>query len=150
MFDESAIEGNWAFARCGHGYIALWGDGRLALTEHGPHAAQELRSPGRGEAWICHVGRAALDGDFANFRQRVMAHSPQVDGPVVRWQTPQGAALKFGWEGAMLVNNEPERWEEYPHYDNLYTHTPIGAETMTLTCNGQLLTLDLNRGRVLV
>ncbi len=150
MFDEYVIEGQWAFARCGDGYIALWGDGGLVLTEYGQHYSQELRSQGKGEAWICHVGRATLDGDFATFRQRVVSHSPQVDGLQVLWQTPQGDTLAFGWEGAMTVNGKPERWEDFPHYDNLYTHTPMGAEIMTLAFNDQSLTLDLKRGRTLL
>jgi hypothetical protein len=148
MFDESVIEGQWAFARCGDGYIALWGDGCLVLTERGQHAAQELRSQGRGEVWICHVGRAALDGDFTSFRQRVMAHSPHNDGLQVRWRTPHGDILDFGWQGAMLVNGKPENWRDYPHYDNLYTQTPMGAETMTLSYNQHSLKLDLKHGWV--
>jgi hypothetical protein len=148
MFDESVIEGNWALARCGDGYIALWGDGSLVLTDHGQHAAQELRSQGMGAVWMCHVGSAALDGDFESFYRGVTAHSPEVDGLKLHWQTPQGDIIVFGWEEAMLVNGKPERWEDYPHYNNVYTHTPMGAETMRLEYQGQSLTHDLKRGHI--
>ena len=77
MFDQYALDGQWAFARSGEGYIALWGDSELLLTENGRHAGQELRSTGAGEVWLCHVGRAAEEGDFAAFCARVKeAHTP--------------------------------------------------------------------------
>ena len=34
----------------------------------GPQALKELRAPGRQVAWICYLGRAALDGDFSAFQ----------------------------------------------------------------------------------
>lgn len=149
MFDEYHLIGQWAFARCGAGYIALWGDGNLILTETGQHAAQELRSAGKGGAWLCYVGRAADDGDFAQFQQQVMNNTPLVDGLSIQWQTPQNDTLKLDWQEGMVINGKHENWDAMPHYANAYTQTPMNAETMTITHNGQSLTLDLKRGRIL-
>jgi hypothetical protein len=147
MFDEYTIDGQWAFARCGEGYIALWGDGELILTERGRYAGQELRSAGQGAVWICHVGRAALDGDFRNFQKRVMENTPRVDGLSMIWETPEGDQLAFGWTGNFKVNGQAERWDAYPHYENAYTQTPMDAERMTIAYGGETLTLDLKRGK---
>ncbi len=91
-FDEWRIEGQWAFARVGAGYIALWGDDDLVLTVRGVHACQEIRSSGAGAAWACRLGRLADDGTFADFQARALAQPPQGiadgaawDGLVVQW-----------------------------------------------------------------
>ena len=148
-FDETQISGQWAFARCGSGYIALWGDGELVLTTSGEHVAQELRSQGAGEAWLCHVGNAALDGDFAQFQEKLMANTPKVQAGGVHWRNPQGADLAFAWEGDLLLNGQAISWEAFPHYENRYTQTAMNAKTMTIQHNGLSLTLDLAKGKVL-
>jgi hypothetical protein len=96
---------------------------------------------------LCHVGSAALDGDFATFQQRVMAQAPQVNALDVTWQTPQGKHLAFGWEGALRVNDVPENWDDYPHYENAYTQTALDAGQMTIQYGDLSLTLDLQHGR---
>jgi hypothetical protein len=147
MFHEYVIDGQWAFARSGNGYVALWGDGALVLIERGRHAGQELRSSGAGESWLCHVGRASEDGDFAAFRASVARHVPQVKEGIVKWTTPQGQQLAFGWSGALTVNGAAESWD-YPHYANDYTQTALDADTMTIRYGDEILTLDLAHGRV--
>jgi hypothetical protein len=150
MFDEWRVDGQWAFARVGLGYIALWGDGELALTDRGRHVAQELRSRGAGQAWVCHVGRAADDGDFAAFQRALLAHPPQASAMYVSWMMPRGQTIQFGWEGALRVDGRPEDWENYPHYANAYTHTPLNAEQMTINYSGDSVVLDLRRGKTIL
>jgi hypothetical protein len=147
MFDEWHIEGAWAFARVGEGYVALWGDGDLVLTAQGRHVAQELRSSGEGAAWICRVGRAADDGSFADFQRALRAHPPSAQGTSVTWATPEGAALAFAWEGALTVDGAAVDWAHMSHYDNAYTHTPVGADVMEIAYEGERLALDLKAGR---
>jgi hypothetical protein len=142
-FDEYVIEGPWAFARVERGYVALWSDGDLVLTESGRHAGQELRSRGSGQVWLCHLGRAAEDGDFAAFRQRARAYTPQAEGPSVRWTTPEGHALAFAWEGPLWVDGRSQDFSDFPHYENLYTDTPAGADTMTIRHGEDALTMGV-------
>ncbi len=146
-FDEWRIDGPWAFARVGDGYVALWGDGDLALTERGRHAGQELRSRGAGEAWIAHVGRAADDGDFGQFCARVAANPPLRDDDRLTWQPPGGRDLAFGWSGPMTAGGEAQRWDDLPHYANPYTQTPMDADVMAISHGGETLLIDLHRGR---
>ncbi len=75
-FEEWDIDGQWAFARVGMGYIALWGDGDLRLVKEGIGAWCELRSSGAGEAWACRLGRFADDRSYAAFRARMTASPP--------------------------------------------------------------------------
>lgn len=150
MFDEYRLHGNWAFARVNRGFVALWGDGPLALTQSGRHAYQELRSAGAGQVWVCHAGSAREDGDFETFCHRLMQRSPQTADHSVRWITPQGDALALDWEGELLVNDKPSPLKDFPHYENAYTRTNVGAETMRITVDGQSLVLNLKHGRYFI
>jgi hypothetical protein len=149
FFDEWSVEGPWAFARSANGYVALWGDGDLRLLTRGQHAMQELRSSGAGEAWLCTVGSAAEDGDFPAFCRTVAMHAPTVQGGELRWESPDGRAVAFGWDTPMTDNGEPVDWNAFPHYANAYTNTPLGAPVMEIAHGGDVLRLDLRRGGVL-
>jgi hypothetical protein len=146
MFDEVQIEGQWAFGRLGSGYVALWGDGDLMLTETGPHAAQELRSSGAGAVWVCRVGSSAEDGDFATFCRQMVSDPPRSGGRYVQWTDEAGRALVFGWSGALTVDGQAVPADDFPHYANAYTQTPLGAEAMTIRHGGMSLKLDLALG----
>ncbi len=149
-FDAWELEGQWAFARFGDAYAALWSDGELSLTSHGLHAAQELRSAGGGHAWLSHVGSRAENGDFASFIAKAKTNKPQLafinDGivPTITCSDINGTVLRFGETGGLWVNDVEYGFEDFPHYDNEYTHTPMNADTMTITHGDRTLTLDLN------
>lgn len=148
-FDDYALRGQWAFGRVGQGYVALWGDGALVLTQKRRHAMQELRSSGEGTAWLCVIGSAREDGDFGSFIAKVEARAPEKHGLGLRWQTLEGEHVAFAWEGALTVDGQPQDWENFPHYENAYTQTRIGDTLMHIQHAGDTLTLDLARGRVL-
>jgi hypothetical protein len=63
--------------------------------------------------------------------------------------TPDGHRLAFDWEGPFLVDGRPHLLSHFPHYDNVYTQTPMGADQMAIRHGDQQLVLDLARGRVL-
>ena len=75
-FDEHAVRDGWAFARSGDGYLALTCSQPFSLVGEGPYAERELRTraAGRGteHVWLVQMGRAALDGDFGTFQERVL------------------------------------------------------------------------------
>src|SRR5262249_22063962 len=132
--------------RFANGYVALWGDGDLQLTQTGLHAGQELRSAGKSEVWVASMGSKAEDGDFRSFIERTKRFAPHVEDSAL-CATIDGDSVRFGWEGALIVYAEAVHWNNYPHYENAYTHTPWGAETMTLKYDDKALTLDLKNGR---
>jgi len=145
-FDEYVLDGPWAFARVHRGYVGLWGDGDLRLTAAGPHTAQELRSAGPGRAWACRAARAATDGEFGQFCRTMRAHAPRIADGRVSWSTPSGRALELAWTGPLVVDGRPFDPTAFPHYDNLYTHTPMGAAAMDVASPIERLHLDLVKG----
>ncbi len=145
-FDEYTIDGQWAFARFGNGYVALWGDGELILTQTGLHAGQELRSAGKSEAWVASIGSRGEDGDFGDFIARTKRFEPTVTDGIVSLYA-EGQYVVFGWEGDMTVEGLVVSWADYPHYDNAYTHTAWSDSTMTLAYAGKTITLDLKNGK---
>jgi hypothetical protein len=142
-FDEYALDGHWAFARAGPGYVALWGDGPLRLTTSGRQAWQELRSTGPGQVWLSRVGRRAEDGSFEEFRASLRRHPPKAEGLAVRWSDPGGEVLRFAWVGELEAGGRPVPQREFPAYENIYTLTPAGAPQMTIRHAGEELVLDL-------
>jgi hypothetical protein len=133
MFDDVYIDGQWAFARLGEGFVALWGDGDLILLDDG----QELRSSGAGLAWMCHVESG---GDFGEFMATL--NQPQPDGASLQWTTPAGERLSFGWDSPFLVDDRPQSWEDFPHYENRFTQTPLHSQQMTIRHADEVLHLD--------
>ncbi|MDI7275885.1 MAG: hypothetical protein QME94_07890, partial [Anaerolineae bacterium] len=129
------------FARRGEGYLALTASQGLRLVASGHSALRELRSDGLQNIWLCHMGRAATDGDFARFQHRVLALDVGFAGLSVRCTTLRGDTLCFGWEGPLLRNGEPQPLAGYRHYENPYTVVELGAEQMEVRTAAYLLRL---------
>ena len=72
-FDEHEMRDGWACARVGDGYLAITASGGLALTQCGRSAFRELRSHAQNNVWLLQMGRAAVDGSFAEFVEKVTA-----------------------------------------------------------------------------
>jgi hypothetical protein len=143
MFDEYRIADRWAFARAGEGYVALCSDGNLLLTTKGRHAWQELRSEGKGQAWLCHIGSAAEDGSFSTFCEIVQHSKLSIEGTGITWTTPEDTTLSFSWHEPLRVNGKAWDMTNFPHYENLYTQTSMDAQRMIIRFQRQELTLDL-------
>ncbi len=143
-FDEYALQGEWAFARKGEGYLALFSSGGLELVSEGRTALRELRSSGRQNVWLCQVGRAAIDGDFAAFQQKVLGQALKVDGLSVEVQTLRGDALAFNWSGAFLRNGEEQTLSGFAHFDNAFTTVEYPCRQMEIKTDDYLLRLDFS------
>jgi len=141
-FDEYALQGNAAFARQGEGYLALIAVNGMQIADSGRAAYRELRSEGLENVWLCQIGRAALDGDFASFQQKVLAAPLHVDGQQVRWETIRGEVLTFGWEAPLTVNGEEQPLHGFLHFDNPFTQVPLPCEKMEVRTEDYLLRLD--------
>ena len=79
-FDETILRDNWAFGRHGDGYIALTASQPLELVNQGKTANRELRAYGRQTAWLCHMGRMAIDGDFSAFQEKILGLKIKFEG----------------------------------------------------------------------
>ena len=146
-FDEHVLRSGaddniWAFARKGAGYLGLTASQGLRLITRGDSAYRELRSYSGRNVWLCHMGRAALDGGFGEFQDKVLALGPDFEGMSARCATLRGEDLAFGWEGPLLVNGEEQPITGFKHYENPYCETDWPASQMDIALRDQVLRLD--------
>jgi hypothetical protein len=141
-FDEHVIRGDWAFARKGDGYVALFASNGLSLVKRGTAAYRELRSYGQQTVWICQMGRATLDGDFEAFQLKVLEQGIEVDGLSVTYPGLRDETLAFGWQGPLLRNGEPEPLSGFRHYENPYCVTELPSEQIDIGFGQYLMRLQ--------
>ncbi|HEY63857.1 MAG TPA: hypothetical protein G4O02_04745 [Caldilineae bacterium] len=140
-FDEHEIRDNWAFARVGEGYLAITASQGVALATRGDNAYRELRSYGQHNVWLCHMGRAALDGSFEEFKEKILNLDVTFEGLSVRCITLRGDHLAFGWEGPLLLNGKEQPITGFKHYENPYCEVDLPAEHMEIRFRDYLLRL---------
>jgi hypothetical protein len=145
-FDEHRLEGGWAFARRGEGYLALTAARGLELVTRGTGAFRELRSYGRHNVWICQVGRAARDGDFASFRERVLAAELRFEELGARYRSLRGATIAFGWEGPLLIDGAEQPLVNQLHYESPVCTCALGAPAMEIAGWEDVVRLDFSAG----
>lgn len=132
MFDAHEVRDHWAFARKGDGYLALYASNGLSLVKRGPAAYRELRAYGRETVWICQMGRAALDGDFESFQEKVLGLNVEVQGLAVRYGSLRGETFSFGWEAPLVHDGAEEPLSGFKHYENPYSVTTLPASEMDI------------------
>ena len=133
----------WAFAQKGEGYLALTAAQGLTLMTQGSGAYRELRSPGKRNVWLCHMGRAALDGEFEAFQENVLVLPVTFDDLAVTLTTLRHESLAFGWQGPLLRNDQPEPLSGFKHYENPYCVTELHAAQMEIQSTNYLMRLKL-------
>ena len=143
-FDEWTLEEGWAFARVGDGYLAITAGQGIELTQSGAGAFRELRSYGHQNVWLVQMGRAALDGSFADFCRKVLALDARLAGLSAQVDTLRGDSIDFGWEGPLLVNEREQPITGFLHYDSPYAQMELGAEKMELTFQDLVVRLDFS------
>jgi len=89
------------------------------------------------------MGRAAQDGDFSAFQERVLGGSVQYQDGTARFVTARGDHLELGWEGPFGVNQIEEPLWGFPHYENAYTSVAFPCAAMEIQVGEDVLRLDL-------
>ncbi|HQE91572.1 MAG TPA: hypothetical protein PLH19_01495 [Anaerolineae bacterium] len=145
-FDDGTLRDDahgrtWAFARQGNGYLALTASQGLTLMTAGLTAHRELRSYGSPNVWLCHLGRAALDGDFKAFQEQILALDVAFDGLSVQMDTLRGDKLAFGWEGPLRRNGVAEPITGFQHYENPYCVANFPVKEMYIGYGDQAMRL---------
>jgi hypothetical protein len=148
-FDEHVLRNDaddhpWAFARKGEGYLALTAAQGLEFITRGDSAYRELRSHGQHNVWLCHMGRAAQDGSFGEFQDKVLALDMAWEGLSVRCTTLRGQSLAFGWEGPLRVNGKEQPLTGFKHYENPYCVADWPASQMDIRFGDYLLKLKFD------
>jgi hypothetical protein len=131
-FDEYRLQGKWAFARKGDGYLALFADKGLELIRNGQTAFRELRSFGTENIWICHMGQKILDGSFDDFQGKVLSMNIHFDNMCVSLNSLRGDGLSFGWDNAFVVNNQEQALTGFKHYENDHCVADFPAAQMDI------------------
>ena len=114
-FDAYYIQRNWAFGMKGNGYVELTASAPVRLVQSGPTARQNLRAAGSRVVWTLQMGRREQNGEFREFRARVLELPLTVDGLDVRFESLRGDRYEFGWAGPLLKNGEEVPLSGYPH-----------------------------------
>lgn len=145
-FDQVIEKNNWIIGQKGDGYLALycaipydWAPGSL-------YADREIRAYGTRNAWICQMGRKAIDGDFEEFVSRVTAakviYNPQEPG--ITYNSPREGKISVYWDQLTTINgkkvNIPNNWRfrgpfaESKHMSGYYRFQ-YGDEVLELDFN---------------
>ena len=93
------IKDGWAFARKGDGYLAITASCGIEQIKRGPDGYRELRSVGKNNIWLVHMGRKAQDQSFEKFQKKILAMKPKWQDLSVTCINLRGEELVFGWEG---------------------------------------------------
>ncbi len=168
-FDEVLEHGDWIFARRGEGYLALRSRNPYFWREPAPESAapprggmfgardaaacsrpedvgREILADGAQNIWLCQMGRAAEDGRFTAFVERVSSAKIVFGRLAVCYDAPGLGEISFGWQGSLRVSGAEIPLGGYGRYDNPYACAAFGAEGVAIEAGGHSLTLDWPSG----
>ena len=131
--------------RCNPAVVVMVVVDASAITRKPTHkynAFRELRSYGRQNVWLCHMGRSAVDGTFGDFQDKVLALEPRIEGLSVQTATLRDASLQFGWEGPLLINGVEQATTGFKHYDSAYGEVDWPAIKMDIRFGEQIMRLE--------
>jgi hypothetical protein len=147
-FGEGRRGQRWAFARKGNGYLALTASGGLSLIKDGHSAYRELRPikpDEHNQIWICHMGRAAVDGSFNAFQGKMLALDVATHKSSLQLETLRGETLSFGWDGPFLRDGVVLPLSGFKHYENPYCTAEMPCSKMEVRTENYLLRLDFEK-----
>ena len=145
-FDEVIEQNGWVFGRIGDGYVALYSEQHYEWVTEGTDAGQEIVAPGYKNIWITQLGRASVDGSFADFASTVANADLTVSGLNVRYDAPGIGEVQFDWDADMLVDGQPIPLSGYPRFDNPYAQIDFGNKYYFIEHDGKTLELDFEQG----
>ncbi|WP_164233706.1 hypothetical protein [Microbacterium hydrocarbonoxydans] len=155
QFDEFELRGEWILGRCGDGYVAVAAEGGLRPVLAGDTAQQEWLPRAGGAAWIAVVGRAAADGSFRDWADRLTASSIEwnplgPEDPGVSWTREEGRSLELTFDGPFLIDGAPAGFadggvEVEPHLQNPAVTLAFGQAEANVEWNGERLVLEMER-----
>jgi hypothetical protein len=143
-FDEYVIADGWAFARKGDGYLALTAERGLELVKMAPDGYRELRSPGRQNTWLCHMGRSAQDGDFAAFQEKIRAIKLAWGELSLACTSLRGETIAFGWDEPLTVNGQEQPLNGFKHFENPYCTAEFPAPSLEIAYQGIVMRLSFD------
>lgn len=122
-FDDVFMGNGWVMARRGNGYVALTAAGGIEAVTTGRTAYRELRAAAQS-VWLVQMGRAAEDGTFAQFVEKVQAQPLALTAAQVTFTTLRGHAVRLdgdaSLEQAWWVDDVAQPLTDFPHVESIY------------------------------
>jgi hypothetical protein len=141
-FDEVIERKGWVLARKGNGYLALRSQMAVRWTEKGVLQGEGLIADGRRNVWICQLGRAAIDGAFSEWVDRIVAAPLSFGDLAVTYSAPGVGELAFAWEGPLTVDGKAVNLADYQRFDNPYCRAEFGRGLYEIQHEGDSLKID--------
>ena len=154
-FDEVIARGQWHFARKGKGYVALYSAHGTRWQSSGKFTDKELIADGARNAWICHLGREAVDGSFNDFIAVVSAAKVEVvgqnrgiyDAPLeLRFDVPGQGLMELKWKGQATLGGQVIDTSSFPRFDNPYAQKAFSDKQLRIEYGGAKLDHDQTLG----
>jgi hypothetical protein len=90
------------------------------------------------------MGRAAQDGAFDQFQNKILALPVTCDGLAVSLVALRGDTVTFGWTGPFTINGAEQALRGFSHYESPHGTCDLGATGMDIQHGEWTLRLDLN------
>jgi hypothetical protein len=141
-FDESREVGGWLIGRKGDGYLAITSRPGMFPGTRKEYAGMERIVNARESAWLCRMGRKAVDGPFEKFVDTLSNATLEYSGNEVNYREPAGLRATFAWDGDFVVDGRkiPLRYERF---DTPHVRTARGAQVYRVKCAGKSHVIDL-------
>jgi hypothetical protein len=143
QFDDVKEQAGWLFGRKADGYIAITARPGLSAGSRKEYTAVERVCLGRECAWICRLGRKAVDGSFERFAERIAKTSTEYADNRLRYGEPEFEAA-FGWDGDFVVNGKAIPLTGYPRLESPHVRAPRNTQKFEIACDGRRHTIDLS------
>ncbi len=147
--DEVLIDGNYAFGKLDHVYVALIGKNDLVYKpfanlkydqDKGYTMDYDLIQDGLETYWITEVGTESEYGSFEDFMKEIQSRQVTYENQTLTYQN-----LELTYQGDFKVNGDVMDLE-YDRFDSEYSLTERKADVITFEFEGQSLTLDFKNG----
>lgn len=143
VWDEVRFAQGWVMARKGNGYVALTATGGLRLVTQGPTAQREARAAAAC-VWLCQMGRAAEDGLFSHFVEKVLAAELTLRADAVRFGGLRGESFALDADGTLRINGQPTPRAGFPHVESPFGGAAeLPAAALDISYQGNTMRLAL-------
>jgi hypothetical protein len=115
-------------ARKGNGYVAMTATEGVELVTTGRTAHRELRAAAEA-IWLIQTGRAAYDGNFAQFADKVLTQSFSQTQGQLSYTSLRGNHIRFDATAplseALFVDDIAQPMDNFPHIASIYGGAPL-------------------------
>jgi hypothetical protein len=140
--------GGWVMAAKGNGYVALTATGGVEMVHEGPVAQREVRAAAES-VWLVQMGRAAHDGTFAQFAEKVMALPLSLQESKLYYTSARSESIRFDGQvvlaQAFWVDDVAQPLHGFPHLASIYGGVAtLPATSVDIQYQEHLMRLDFS------